>query len=62
VNDAERALQKAATGIPAEVEERLASSDKFSDDDRKAILEIAKRALAPLQTAPAAKPATKPAP
>jgi F-type H+-transporting ATPase subunit alpha len=62
VNDAERALQKAATGIPAEVEERLASSDKFSDDDRKAILEIAKRALAPLQPVPAAKPATKPTP
>jgi hypothetical protein len=45
-----------------EVVGRLASSDKFSDDDRKAIIEIAQRALAPLQPVPAAKPATKPAP
>jgi F-type H+-transporting ATPase subunit alpha len=62
VNDAERALQKATTDIPADVAQRLTSSDKFSDDDRKAILEIAKRALAPLQPPPAAKPATKTAP
>jgi len=62
VSDAERALQKAATDIPADVAGRLTSADKFSEDDRKAILEIAKRALAPLQPVPAAKPATKPAP
>jgi F-type H+-transporting ATPase subunit alpha len=62
MNDAERALQKAATKIPSDVAERLTSADKFSDDDRKAILDIAKRALAPLQTAPAAKPATKAGP
>ena len=62
VNDAERALQKATTDIPADVAERLTSSDQFSDDDRKKILEIAKRALASLQPVPAAKPATKPAP
>jgi F-type H+-transporting ATPase subunit alpha len=62
VNDAEQALQKAATDIPQDVAERLTSSDKFSDDDRKAILEIAQRALASLQPVPAAKPATKPAP
>jgi F-type H+-transporting ATPase subunit alpha len=62
MSNAERALQKATTDIPADVAERLTSSDKFSDDDRKAILEIAKRALASLQPVPAAKPATKPAP
>jgi hypothetical protein len=62
VNDAEQALQKAVTEIPAGVAGRLASSDKFSDDDRKAILDIAKRALASLQPVPAAKPALKPAP
>ena len=62
VNDAEQALQKATTDIPADVAERLTSADKFSDDDRKAILEVAKRALASLQPVPAAKPATKPAP
>ena len=50
------------TEIPKDMAERLSSSDKFSDDDRKAILEIAKKALAPLQAAAAAKPDTKPAP
>jgi hypothetical protein len=44
------------------VAERLTSSDKFSDDDRQAILEFAKRALAPLQPVPAAKSAAKPTP
>jgi F-type H+-transporting ATPase subunit alpha len=62
VNDAERALQKATADLPPDVAERLTSADKFSDEDRKAILEIAKRALASLQTAPTAKPATKSAP
>ena len=62
VNDAEQALQKATTKIPADVAERLTSADKFSDDDRKTILETAKRALASLQPVPAAKPATKQAP
>jgi len=59
MNDAERALQTAATEIPSDVAERLTSSDKFSDDDRQAILEFAKRALAPLQPVPAAKSAAK---
>jgi F-type H+-transporting ATPase subunit alpha len=62
MDDAERALQKGAAEIPHDVAERLGSSDKFSDDDRQAILEIAKRALAPLQPVPAAKPATKSTP
>ena len=62
MDDAERALQKGAAEIPHDVAVRLGSSDKFSDDDRQAILEIAKRALAPLQPVPAAKPATKPTP
>jgi F-type H+-transporting ATPase subunit alpha len=62
MDDAERALQKAVTGIPAEVAQRLTSADKFSEADRKAILEIAQSALAPLQPTPAVKPATKPAP
>jgi F-type H+-transporting ATPase subunit alpha len=62
MNDAEQALQRAVTDIPADVAERLTSADKFSDDDRKAILEIAMRALASLQPVLVAKPATKPAP
>ena len=48
VNDAEQALQKAAAQIPAEIAGRLTSADKLSDADRKAILDIATRALAPL--------------
>jgi F-type H+-transporting ATPase subunit alpha len=62
VKDAEQALQKAVTEIPADMAKRLNSADKFSDDDRKAMLEIAKRALAPLQPAAKAEPAKKNAP
>jgi F-type H+-transporting ATPase subunit alpha len=62
VNEAERVLQKAVTEIPADVAKRLTSADKFSNEDRKTILEIAKCALASIQPVPAAKPATKPAP
>ena len=62
MNEAERALQKAATDIPADVAERLTSDDKFTDDDRKTILAIAQRALASLQPVPVAQPAKKPAP
>ena len=60
VSAAEQALQKALTEIPADVAGRLTSADKFSDEDRNAILEIAKRALASLQVLPPAKPAAKP--
>ena len=59
VNDAERALQKAAAEIPADVGERLISSDKLSDPDRKSILDIATRALASFQPKPAPKPEAK---
>ena len=62
VNDAERALQKATADIPADVAERLTSANKFSEDDRKTILEIAQHALTSLQSIPATKPTTKPAP
>jgi len=62
MDDAERTLQKAVADIPADVAQRLTSADKVSEADRKAILDIAQRALAPLQPAPAAMPAAKPAP
>ncbi|MBB6185982.1 alternate F1F0 ATPase, F1 subunit alpha [Rhodanobacter sp. MP7CTX1] len=55
VNDAEQALRKAAADIPADVIERLSTADKQSDADRKAILEVVTRALAPFQTPPEAK-------
>jgi len=57
VVDAEQALQKATADIPADVAGRLTSADKLSDTDRKAILEVAKLALAPFQPAPKPKPA-----
>jgi F-type H+-transporting ATPase subunit alpha len=57
VSDAEQALQKATSDIPADVARRLTSADKLSDADRKAILEIATLALVPFQPAPKPKPA-----
>jgi F-type H+/Na+-transporting ATPase subunit alpha len=47
VKDAEGTLQKAAAQIPAEIAGRFATGDKLSDADRKAVLEIATRTLAP---------------
>src|SRR5665213_728479 len=44
--DAEHAVQKAAANIPAEVCARFESADKLSDEDRNAIIEIARQALA----------------
>jgi F-type H+-transporting ATPase subunit alpha len=57
VSDAEQSIQKATLDIPADITGRLTSADKLSDTDRKAILEIATRALAPFQPAPKPKPA-----
>jgi len=61
VADAEGALRSAAADIPADVAGRFASADKLSDPDRKAILEVATRALAPFQPAPEPNPASNPA-
>ena len=46
MRDAEQAVRKAAAEIPAEVRERLDTADKLSDEDREAIIEIARQALA----------------
>ena len=53
VRAAEGALVKAAAGIPADVAARLESADKLSDADRKAILDVATRALSSFTTKPA---------
>ncbi len=45
MKDAEQAIRKAATQIPAEVSDRLESGDHLSDEDRQAIIAIARRAL-----------------
>jgi F-type H+/Na+-transporting ATPase subunit alpha len=55
--DAQQALRKSATEIPADVVKRLSSGDKLSDGDRKTLLDLAGKALASFQ--PQAKPAAK---
>jgi len=58
MKDAEHAVHEAAAKIPAEISARFETAEKLSDDDRKAILEIARQALAPFQPKPDAH--TKP--
>ncbi|MFC1534930.1 alternate F1F0 ATPase, F1 subunit alpha [Thermodesulfobacteriota bacterium] len=45
MTDAEQAVRKAAADIPAEVRDRLDTSEKLSDEDRETIIEIARHAL-----------------
>ena len=56
MTDAERAVREAAANIPAEVCARFETADKLSDEDRKAIIDIARQALAPF---PARSPSPK---
>jgi F-type H+-transporting ATPase subunit alpha len=56
--DAQHAIQEAAESIPAEVCARFDSAEKLSDEDRKTIIEIARRALMPFQ--PKANAAAEP--
>jgi F-type H+-transporting ATPase subunit alpha len=56
--DAQHAIQAAAGTIPAEVCARFDSAEKLSDEDRKTIIEIARRALMPFQ--PKANAAAEP--
>jgi F-type H+-transporting ATPase subunit alpha len=62
MTDAEHAVHEAAVNIPAEVSARFETTDKLSDEDRKAIIEIARESLAPFQPKPEAKadPKTEP--
>jgi F-type H+-transporting ATPase subunit alpha len=62
MTDAEHAVRDAAAKIPAEVSERFATADKLSDEDRKAITEIARVALDRFQPKPDASPKPKVAP
>jgi len=52
IPNAESAVQKAAATIPAEVCARFESADKLNDEDRNAIIEIARLQLAPFQSKP----------
>ena len=49
MTDAEHALRKAAASIPTDVRERLDTAEKLSDEDREAIIEIARQSLARFQ-------------
>ena len=60
VRDAEDALRKAVTEIPADVCKRFSSNDKLTDDDRDAILDIATKTLATFQPAPTSQPENTP--
>jgi F-type H+-transporting ATPase subunit alpha len=58
MTDAEHALCEAAADIPPEVRGRLDTAAKLSDEDRKAIVDIASKALARFQPKP--EPEKKP--
>jgi F-type H+-transporting ATPase subunit alpha len=60
MTEAEHSLHKAMADIPAEVRERLNTADKLSDEDRKTIIEIARKALEKFQPKPEVKPEPKP--
>ena len=68
MTDAEQAVRKAATEIPAEVCERLETAEQLNDEDRDTIIEIARKSLAGFQPAPETEeepegqPEVKPAP
>jgi F-type H+-transporting ATPase subunit alpha len=49
MTDAELAVREAAAEIPAEVSARFDTADQLSDEDREAIIAIARQALAPFQ-------------
>jgi len=56
MTEAEHAVREAAAGIPAEVSARFEAAAGLSEEDRKAILDIAQKALAPFQPKPPPKP------
>ncbi len=59
MTDAEHAVHEAAAKIPAEVCARFETADKLSDEDRKTIVDIARKALARFQPKPESKPERK---
>jgi F-type H+/Na+-transporting ATPase subunit alpha len=52
MTDAEQAVRRAATEIPAEVRERLETAAKLSVEDRETIIELARQALEEFQPEP----------
>jgi len=62
IEEAERALSEAAAAIPADLRSRFETAETLSDEDRKTIVETARKALLPLQpkSEPEATRASKP--
>jgi F-type H+-transporting ATPase subunit alpha len=49
MTEAQHALQDAAAALPAELSARFNTAAKLSDEDRKAVTEIAQKTLGPFQ-------------
>jgi F-type H+-transporting ATPase subunit alpha len=60
MTDAGHAVREAANTIPAEVSGRFETAAKLSDEDKKTVVEIARKALVPFQPKPEPKPEVKP--
>ncbi len=54
MTEAEQAVQEAARKISKQIATRFETADKLSDEDRQAIVEIARQALVPFQPKPTA--------
>ena len=59
MTEAASAVRGAAANIPAEISARFETAAKLSDEDKKAIIEIARQALVPFQLKPDPKPEVK---
>ena len=59
MTDAEHAVQEAAANMPAKLTERFNTAEKLSDEDRAAIVQIARNALVRFQPKPESKPQSK---
>jgi F-type H+-transporting ATPase subunit alpha len=60
IKEAEQALAEAAETIPADVRGRFDTAEALSDEDRKTVIDVARRALTRFQ--PKSEPDTAPAP
>jgi F-type H+-transporting ATPase subunit alpha len=61
IAEAGHAVRDAASSFPTEISARFETAAKLSDEDKKAIIEIARQALAPFQPKPDPKLEVKPA-
>jgi len=62
MTEAEHAVRAAAAQIPSDLCTRFETATKLSDEDRKAIIEVARLALSPFQPKPESKPDAKSTP